>query len=110
MEDNPWWEDSPAFLEPRWRPAISINGCNAWELAQAVPGIGIVLSNRIVNESKKLWFHNWEDLYRRVHGIGPRLIEKMKRYRVIIHPRLVYFRERDPLGNLNCLEHIKNKF
>ena len=54
---------------------MPINLCKAWELSKAVPGIGIVLSNRIIDERKKNdLFGSWKDLEKRVYGIGPKLI------------------------------------
>ena len=69
------------------RISVPINACTARELAKQVPGIGAVLSNRIVEERKKNdWFSSWEDLQRRVYGIGPKLIEKMQKHDVDMMP------------------------
>ena len=64
---------------------VPINSCTARELAEEVPGIGPVLSNRFVDERKKNGlFLKWEDIQRRVYGIGPKLIQKMKAHRCLI--------------------------
>ena len=77
------WKDDPEW----WKPAVGINGCTARALAKQVPGIGPVLSNRIVEERKKNnWFRSWEDIERRVYGIGPKLIKKMQNHRVKMDP------------------------
>ena len=78
-------EDDPES----WNAAVGINSCTARELAKQVPGIGPVLSNRIVEERKKHGlFRDWEDLERRVYGIGPKLIKKMKEHKVMMSKRI----------------------
>ena len=72
-------------------PSVEINICTARELAKQVPGIGPVLSNRIVEERKKNGlFENWEDLQRRVYGIGTKLSIKMMEHNVFIEDVTVW--------------------
>lgn len=79
----------PATMEPEPRPAagrkeaalsgpIDINRANVAEF-QKLPGIGPVLSQRIVDERGKRPFKSVDDL-RRVSGIGPKILERMRPY------------------------------
>ena len=84
QQDVDWLSDPTYFMEK-----VAINSCKAWELSKAVPGIGIILSNRIIDERKKNdWFNSWEDLQKRVYGIGPKLIQKMKAHGVLMTPTI----------------------
>ena len=55
---------------------IDVNTAAAKELMQ-IPGIGPKLSQRIVDERTQRPFQTVADL-RRVHGIGPKILEKMR--------------------------------
>ena len=74
------------------KPHIPINSCKAWELAKGVPGIGIVLSNRIVDErNRNGWYRDWTDVRRRNYGIGSKLIRQLIMNGVQITPREFMF-------------------
>lgn len=57
---------------------INVNRASAEEL-QRLPGIGKVLSERIVSERRKGLFKSTDDL-RRVFGIGPKTLERLRPY------------------------------
>ena len=79
--DNRW------LMLGLFKPHYAINDCHAWELAKGVPGIGIVLSNRIVDErNRNGWFRDWTDVRRRVHGIGSKRIRQLIMNGVKISP------------------------
>ena len=64
---------------------VELNECKAFELSQKVSGIGVKLSNRIINERNKNGnFKDWNDVKQRVYGIGDKMIEKMKNANVNI--------------------------
>ena len=57
---------------------ILLNVSRAFELAKHVQGIGVVLSNRIVDERNKNGeFKDWEDFRRRVYGVGLKRMKKV---------------------------------
>jgi competence protein ComEA len=62
-----------AIIEP-----IDVNHADAAEL-QKLPGVGPVMASRIITEREKSPFHNADDL-RRVSGIGPKTLEKLRPY------------------------------
>lgn len=58
---------------------VDVNKAQWPELLQ-LPGVGQTLAQRIVEErAENGRFHDWDDL-RRVGGIGPRTLERMKPY------------------------------
>jgi competence protein ComEA len=50
--------------------AVDVNKASQAEL-DALPGIGSVLSARVLAERQKSPFKNWADLIERVRGVGP---------------------------------------
>jgi competence protein ComEA len=86
----------PLTVEPSQRPGakprkgttldgpIDINSAGTAQLMQ-IPGIGPKLSQRIVDERAQKPFQTVADL-RRVHGIGPKILEKMRPF-ITVAPR-----------------------
>ena len=64
---------------------LDINRAEAKEL-QLIPGIGPVKAGRIVDERSKQAFASLEDLLR-VHGIGPKTLERIRVYLQVHGPR-----------------------
>jgi competence protein ComEA len=71
----------PGPKEANLKEQIDINRASAAEL-QKLPGIGPKMSQRIVDERQKKAFKNVDEL-RRVSGIGPRTLEKLRPYVVV---------------------------
>ncbi len=65
---------------------INVNLADATEL-QKLPGIGNVLSQRIIEERRKQPFKSAQDL-RRVKGIGPKTLEKIRPFVTLGEPAL----------------------
>ena len=58
---------------------VQLNFCNAFELLTNVNGIGVQLSNRIVNERNQNGdFKDWKDVQKRVYGVGLKTIQKLE--------------------------------
>jgi competence protein ComEA len=49
--------------------AVDVNKASKAEL-EALPGIGVALSTRVLAERQKAPFKNWADLIERVRGVG----------------------------------------
>ena len=59
---------------------MELNTINAHMLSEIVPGIGRVLSTRIVDERNRNGrYTSFEDLRRRVYGVGDKLMERLER-------------------------------
>ena len=59
--------------------AIELNFCKAFELSTKGNGIGVALSNRIVNERNQNGdFKDWKDVQKRVCGVGLKTIQKLQ--------------------------------
>ena len=64
---------------------LDLNVCKAFELSQKVKGIGVTLSNRIVNErNKNGLFRTWDDVRERAYGVGIKTVNKMQNHGVIV--------------------------
>ena len=68
---------------------FDLNSCNARELSLKVEGVGVILANRIINERNKNGeFNDWNDVKKRIYGVGSKIIEKMKQSNIqIIKPK-----------------------
>jgi competence protein ComEA len=71
----------PGAKEANLKEPIDINRASAADL-QKLPGIGPKMSQRIVDERQKKAFKSVEEL-RRVSGIGPKTLEKLRPYVVV---------------------------
>ena len=64
---------------------LDLNTCKAFELSQKVKGIGVILSNRIVNErNENGLFRTWDDVRERIYGVGMKTVNKMQNHGVIV--------------------------
>ncbi|MGQ9724463.1 MAG: ComEA family DNA-binding protein [Tepidimonas sp.] len=59
-----------------WAMPVEVNQASVSEL-QALHGVGLVLAQRIVHARTQQAFSDWEDLQRRVPGLGPKTTEKL---------------------------------
>ena len=64
---------------------LDVNRASAKEL-QLISGIGSVKARRIVDERSKRAFENLDDLIR-VHGVGPKTLDRIRDYLQIGEPR-----------------------
>jgi competence ComEA-like helix-hairpin-helix protein len=74
----------PGKKETALKEPIDINRASAADL-QRLPGIGSKMSQRILDERQKKPFKTVEEL-RRVSGIGPKTLEKLRRYVTVTRP------------------------
>ena len=66
-------------LFPEFVNEMQLNFCNAFELSKNVNNLGVMLSNRIVNERNRNGdFKDCEDVQKRVYGVGSKTIQKIK--------------------------------
>ena len=69
---------------------IYINFATAYELHHYVYKIGVTLANRIVDErNKNGWYSGWDDVQKRVHGVGEMTIRYLNA-QVFGHPPKQY--------------------
>lgn len=73
----------PGKKEAALKEPIDVNRAKADDL-QRLPGVGAKMAQRIIDERQKKPFKAVEDL-RRVAGIGPKTLEKLKPY-VVVRP------------------------
>lgn len=57
-------------------PVVEVNRASAADLA-ALPGIGPVLAQRVIEARQARPFTSWADLQARVRGIGPKTAERL---------------------------------
>ena len=70
--------------------SMDLNQCQAFELKNKVHGIGVTLSNRIVNErTQNGVFKTWDDVRQRVHGVGMKTVNIMQNHGVIVCEQIV---------------------
>ena len=94
---------------------LNLNKCEAWELSLKVKGVGISLGNRMITERNQNGeFNDWNDLRKRVYGVGLKTIEKMKQANVKIIKQNKgngFIFEYVDLGpDIQIPEHLKPKF
>jgi competence protein ComEA len=77
-------ERKPGKKETALKSPIDVNRASAEEL-QRLPGVGVKMAQRILDERRKKPFQSPADL-RRVAGIGPKTLEKLKPYVVMGPP------------------------
>jgi DNA uptake protein ComE-like DNA-binding protein len=67
-----WCSSRPGMQEPRPLPTLFVDANTAPpEVFGALPGLGPALSKRIVEAREQSPFRSFDDLDRRVKGIGP---------------------------------------
>ncbi len=79
------WGDPVEERGPVSPRLVRLNEATAEEL-EACPGVGPVLAARIRDERAKGPFRDWEDLARRVPGIGEGMVARLRQAGVTLGP------------------------
>jgi|GEM_PF-1662036 len=69
-----------------WAQSLDLNHATEIEL-DALQGVGPKLTHEVMNERKKMLFKDWDDVTRRVKGLGPQKAQSLSEQGVRVQGR-----------------------
>jgi competence protein ComEA len=74
------------FVGLSWAQSLDLNQATEVEL-DALHGVGPALTHELMNERKKMLFKDWDDVTRRVKGLGPHRAQSLSEQGVRVQGR-----------------------